>query len=173
MKKLDKEKKDKQPSIFVLLKSYALLVVLLIFLTLVANGLNLLVPKIISNAIDTYTNGNFALTSEFKDWDIWHFYTAILKSSNAKIYRDGVSVGTDSSVNLLTTSISSFTIGKYASYYWNGFIDDVRIFDAAIPSSQIKEQYYAGLNKLLASGQIKEEEYYQNLSNLENKTARE
>lgn len=61
MKKIKKEKKNKQPSIFGLLKSYILLVVLLVFLTIATNGLNLFVPKIISTAIDSYTNGNFVL----------------------------------------------------------------------------------------------------------------
>jgi len=56
-------KKEKQSSVFELLKSYVLLVVLLIFLTLAANGLNLFMPKIISNAIDTYTKGNFVLNN--------------------------------------------------------------------------------------------------------------
>jgi ATP-binding cassette subfamily B protein len=60
MPKIDK-KREKQSSVFELLKSYVLLVILLIFLTLAANGLNLFIPKIISNAIDTYTKGNFVL----------------------------------------------------------------------------------------------------------------
>jgi ATP-binding cassette subfamily B protein len=62
MKKLGKETQNKQASIFGLLKSYLLLVIALILLTLAANGLNLFVPKIISSAIDTYTKGNFVLT---------------------------------------------------------------------------------------------------------------
>jgi hypothetical protein len=37
--------------------------------------------------------------------------------------------------------------------------DDVRIYNAVIPISQIKEQYYAGLNKLLANGAITKDEY--------------
>jgi ATP-binding cassette subfamily B protein len=56
-------KKEKPSSVFALLKSYVLLVALLILLTLAANGLNLFVPKIISNAIDTYATGNFVLNN--------------------------------------------------------------------------------------------------------------
>lgn len=58
-----KDKKTDKSSVFVLLKSYILLVVLLILLTLIANGLNLFVPKIISTGIDTYANGNFNLNN--------------------------------------------------------------------------------------------------------------
>ncbi|MFA6348143.1 MAG: ABC transporter ATP-binding protein [Candidatus Paceibacterota bacterium] len=61
MQKSKKEEKPKKQNIFGLLKSYKLLITLLILSTLVANGLNLVVPKIISSAIDTYTNGNFVL----------------------------------------------------------------------------------------------------------------
>ncbi len=58
-----KKQIEKKSSVFELLKSYVLLVVLLIFLTLAANGLNLFTPKIISNAIDTYTKGDFVLNN--------------------------------------------------------------------------------------------------------------
>jgi ATP-binding cassette, subfamily B, bacterial len=45
----------KKDTIFNLLKPYLLLVIGLLFLTILSNGLNLVVPKIISGAIDSYT----------------------------------------------------------------------------------------------------------------------
>lgn len=54
-------KKNANANLLGLLKPYALWISLLVVLTILANGLNLLVPKIIANAIDTYTQGNFAL----------------------------------------------------------------------------------------------------------------
>jgi len=60
MQKVDQKNRS---SVFELLKSYLPLVLLLIFLTLIANGLNLFVPKIISTAIDTYTKGGFSLNN--------------------------------------------------------------------------------------------------------------
>jgi hypothetical protein len=56
------------------------------------------------------------------------------------------------------------TIGKNAwtnnvNDYFNGLMDDIRMYDAAIPISQMKEQYYVGLNSLLSSGRIEKEEY--------------
>lgn len=62
MQKIDKKRVGKQ-NIFGLLKSYILLVILLIFLTLIANGLNLFVPKIISTAIDTYSKSGFIISN--------------------------------------------------------------------------------------------------------------
>src|ERR1700722_18349508 len=47
--------KPKTPGLFPLLKPYRGLVVALVALTIVANSLNLVVPKLISRAIDTYT----------------------------------------------------------------------------------------------------------------------
>ena len=47
--------------LLLLLKPYKLLVATLVTLTIVGNGLNLVVPKLISRAIDAYTAGNFVL----------------------------------------------------------------------------------------------------------------
>jgi ATP-binding cassette subfamily B protein len=49
--------------LLVLLKPYRGLVVLLVVLTIVGNGLNLAVPKIISRAVDSYTQQAFVLSS--------------------------------------------------------------------------------------------------------------
>jgi len=43
--------------------------------------------------------------------------------------------------------------------YFNGLLDEVRIYNAVIPTSQIKAQYYAGLNRMFSKGSIGEEEY--------------
>jgi ATP-binding cassette subfamily B protein len=48
-------------SLLVLLKPYSWLVAALVVLTILANSLNLVVPKLMSHAIDTYTQGTFAL----------------------------------------------------------------------------------------------------------------
>jgi ATP-binding cassette subfamily B protein len=50
-----------QGNIFALLKSYKLLIAMLIVLTVVSNGLNLVIPKLIANAIDAYGRGTFVL----------------------------------------------------------------------------------------------------------------
>jgi ATP-binding cassette subfamily B protein len=61
MPKESKAKIKYPKNIYGVLKAYALLVALLIFLTLAANGLNLILPKIISSAIDSYTAGDFII----------------------------------------------------------------------------------------------------------------
>ncbi|HTC33815.1 MAG TPA: ABC transporter ATP-binding protein [Bryobacteraceae bacterium] len=56
-------KKPPSPGLMLLLKPYKLLVAMLVVLTIVANGLNLVVPKLMSHAIDAYTQGRFVLNT--------------------------------------------------------------------------------------------------------------
>jgi prepilin-type N-terminal cleavage/methylation domain-containing protein len=66
------------------------------------------------------------------------------------------------------TNYYNYIIGSHtgASYYFSGKMDEVRVYNEAMPTSQIKEQYYAGLNKLLANGGITKEEYSKRIENL-------
>jgi ATP-binding cassette, subfamily B, bacterial len=50
---------NKKPGIFSLLNPYLGIVLLLIVFTLLSNGINLLIPKIISQGIDSFTNHHF------------------------------------------------------------------------------------------------------------------
>jgi ATP-binding cassette subfamily B protein len=56
---MEKPTVAKKPGIFSLLASYKALIFLLIFFALLSNGINLLLPKIIANGIDAYTNKTF------------------------------------------------------------------------------------------------------------------
>jgi len=51
---------DKKPGILGLLRPYRGIVLLLIIFTLLSNGINLFIPKIISRTIDNFTKGAFA-----------------------------------------------------------------------------------------------------------------
>lgn len=63
----------KQANIFVLLKPYKGMIILLIVLALASNGLNLAIPMIISSGIDTYTSGNLVLMNV-----VWQFAAVAL-----------------------------------------------------------------------------------------------
>lgn len=54
-------KKESKPSVFSLLKPYRGMVSFLVIFALLSNGVNLVLPKIISRAIDAFTAGNFNL----------------------------------------------------------------------------------------------------------------
>ena len=55
--------------LFALLKPYRGLIALLVFLTIVGNGLTLVVPKLISRSIDAYTQRAFVLSTV-----VWQFF---------------------------------------------------------------------------------------------------
>jgi len=55
-----KENKPKKPSVFSLMKPYQGMVAFLVLFALLSNGVNLLLPKIISRGIDAFTAGHFA-----------------------------------------------------------------------------------------------------------------
>jgi prepilin-type N-terminal cleavage/methylation domain-containing protein len=106
------------------------------------------------------TNNNVITTG-------WHHivYTKSTGANN-KIYLDGVGLSLNANVDFSWSSSGTNYIGYRAAalYAFSGNMDDVRIYNAAIPFSQIKEQYYAGLNKLLANGRITKEEYISKVS---------
>ena len=52
-------KRPSKPSVFSLLKPYSGMVAFLVLFALMSNGVNLLLPKIISQAIDDFTGGHF------------------------------------------------------------------------------------------------------------------
>ncbi|MET3114342.1 ATP-binding cassette subfamily B protein [Pedobacter sp. CG_S7] len=58
---METKKKEKKASIFSLLKPYKRLIFLLIFLALLSNGINLILPKIVAGGIDAYTDGVFQI----------------------------------------------------------------------------------------------------------------
>jgi len=98
----------------------------------------------------------------------WYYVVATLDGSYAKIYLDGALVK-----NSLDTTYPADTVlnvkighGTQGIDFAKGLIDDVRIYDAALSSAQIKQQYVAGLDSLLSKNLISQEEYNQNIKNL-------
>ncbi len=62
MRRREKQKsegKPAKPKLTSLLKPYMKMIILLIFFVLIGNGINLIIPKIISHGIDSYTGGNY------------------------------------------------------------------------------------------------------------------
>ncbi|RQO70656.1 ABC transporter ATP-binding protein [Pedobacter sp. KBW06] len=67
---MKKNKAEKKSSVFSLLKPYRGMIFLLIFLALLSNGVNLLLPKIIADSIDAYTAGTFGIRAVFLEFGI-------------------------------------------------------------------------------------------------------
>jgi len=86
---------------------------------------------------------------------------------NMKFYMDGVKRGDNNfSSASINTGTGNLTIGSLWGERYNGLIDDVRIYNAIMPSSKIKERYYLGINNLLVNKQLSKEEYNNRISEL-------
>jgi len=97
----------------------------------------------------------------------WHFVCGTFKGGNAmSLYIDGIGKSKSISItNIGTTQSAQSSIGKYDSIFlFNGFIDDVRIYEASLSSAQIKKQYVAGLNSLYSKGIISKSEFNDRIS---------
>ena len=106
------------------------------------------------------------------NYNDWHLYTAIanVSSKTIKLYLDGGNPQEITYAGDLINSNNNFYLsGSGSSYFFSGILDDVRIYNAALSTSQIKQEYIAGLNSLLANNNISKEEYDQRLNNLAQK----
>lgn len=62
-----------------------------------------------------------------------------------------------------TASAMNLLIGKGYTSPYSGRIDTVRVYKGAEDFSEIKEHYYAGLNRLLAKKEITREDYFEKI----------
>jgi hypothetical protein len=84
---------------------------------------------------------SIASTNTYGDGD-WHHIAAVKDSLNNYLYVDGVQVGTVATVNGIshTTNIILGRVGAYNGFY-NGTLDQVRIYDTALSSSNVALLY--------------------------------
>lgn len=111
---------------------------------------------------------NTIKTTETVPFQKWHYGALTWDGTNVRIYLNGKGYSFPQSGSVpdyaLYIGVDNYSGGL--GNYWAGRLDDVRFFDAAMPASQIKEQYYAGLNDLLANDSILNEEYLERVSSL-------
>ena len=109
-----------------------------------------------------YREGESSRDIPLKEWAFvgWSFNNGV-----AKLYIDGYKESFGNyNVNMVSNSVNAVVnIGRSSMY---GLIDDVRIYNNALTTSQIKEQYITGLNSLLANNNISKEEYDQRIESL-------
>ena len=102
-------------------------------------------------------------TSTFYNDGKWHnlFFTRLGNLFN--LFLDGILV--NSTTNSSSIQVNSFSIGSaYGTvYFWNGLIDDVHVYSAALPSTEIQKHYVQGLEKLLANQTITQAEHDQRM----------
>jgi len=107
---------------------------------------------------------------------IWHYVVMSnqIITNGWNLYFDGVNVAQQNGVAILTNA-EMFYIGARASTQipFTGLIDEVRIFNAAMSTSQIQQNYFAGINKLLVKNLITTSDYNQRLVELSNNYVKE
>ena len=106
----------------------------------------------------------------------WHYFLATYDGRYLKAYIDASQVGNTNDaggVYPIQYINNSLMIGAEASGgtnvgggYFDGMIDSVRIYGSALLSAQIKQNYIAGLNSMLANGTISKEEYNERINQL-------
>ena len=117
--------------------------------------------------VDTDT-GNFATQGTLNiPWDTWFYAVMTYNGSTLTEYINGVK-GRSISASGNLKNVVKLRIGNYGSTanYLDGSMDDVRIYNAALSSSQIKQNYIAGLNLMLANGTMSKSEYNERIGSL-------
>ncbi|HOI59970.1 MAG TPA: prepilin-type N-terminal cleavage/methylation domain-containing protein [Candidatus Pacearchaeota archaeon] len=96
----------------------------------------------------------------------WNYIVVTIGlNSVGKSYLNGNIVGSPTPALPYISVNNDFTIGR-ASCVINGLIDDIRIYNAALSTSEIKQNYIAGLNSMLSNGNISNEEYNERINEL-------
>jgi len=82
--------------------------------------------------------------------DVWnHIVVTYDESADSTFWLNGVQVTSTGPNNYWAWDVDEMLIGKRSTgTYFNGSIDEVRIYDTALTAEQIREHYKAGLDKL-------------------------
>ena len=105
----------------------------------------------------------------------WYNVAVLYNGTNVAIYINGSLSRTPQnySTSLLSTSYD-LNIGKRNpdNYFFGGLIDDVRIYNQAISTSEIQENYFLGINNLYKNNGITNIEYTQRITKLKSDIAK-
>ena len=101
----------------------------------------------------------------------WYYIVVTIDYTNnedtsVKTYVDGIFKTSFIREGFHVGNNRSLKIGSDGSKYFNGLIDEVRIYNSAATITQIQSQYLTGLDKLLSNGAISKSEYNQRIKEL-------
>jgi len=122
-----------------------------------------------------YCETGSEITTTGVDWrtDEWLHVVGTYDGSNKKVYLNGViiqnipkSIGIIKYPEVLSVGVGAQHIDTAPESFFNGLIDEVRIYNSAVSITQIQSQYLAGLDKLLSNGAISKSEYNQRIKEL-------
>ena len=134
-------------------------------------------PKVVTFHIRNSSNVGSYTTYTFAgiDSSTWNYYVGTWKAGQwQKIYINGKQVASSVPAADMWAAKTGIQIAaRDWSYvypagdgYFNGLLDEVRIYNAALTSSAVRDRYLAGLDHLFVGGQITEQEHQEKLSEL-------
>ncbi len=83
------------------------------------------------------------LNNFFSSINTWYHVVWVKKGTESKFYRDGILIHTGSSPSqFYTNTASEYWLGKINNY-WDGTIDEVKIYDRALNQSEIFDLFYS------------------------------
>jgi len=102
----------------------------------------------------------------------WTHVVFIFNGATLSLFQNGKNAGNTTVSNdgieeaplALRMGVLSYNAPTY--YKFIGLIDEFRIYNSALTISQIKQNYIAGLNSMLANGNISKEEYNERINTL-------
>ncbi len=137
------------------------------------NGRSMLMLNDYKIKFNDYDNGIYSSTNVIV-LNKWQHIIAVYNNSNVKLYHNGLKVGEGNYTKVDSADIAIIGRVSEASYFVDrcfvGVIDDIRVYNTALVSSQIKQNYIAELNSMLSNGNISKEEYNERINSLANTT---
>jgi prepilin-type N-terminal cleavage/methylation domain-containing protein len=106
---------------------------------------------------DLYDTSEHNIFTPIPSYNQWHNVVGTYDGSIQKIYVDGVMKNSQSlSITPATTSNISFGACLFCgpSQFTTGFLDEVVIYNIAVPTVVIEQNYYTGLSKLYKNNGI-------------------
>ena len=104
----------------------------------------------------------------------WHHVVGIydkdLSTNQVKIYIDGLLDGQKNATGTFTSGVITFGRGNGVTHFV-GLIDEVRIYNAAMPVSKLQQNYFIGINNLYKNNGITLNEFNQRIVELKSNIA--
>ena len=135
-----------------------------------ASGVYIFSGKASATIYDGSTYRHINTLSNIND-NKWHYIVATFgKTLNIDIYFDGKKENEAILTNFYNYSpINGMTIGYLKEntrndHFLNGSLDELKIYDSLLSISVVKQNYIAGLDSLLSSGNMSKEDYNERIN---------
>ena len=121
-----------------------------------------------------YINGVISCDVGYRPPDLlnkWQHMVVVFDRMAGKVYSyvNGVKQSGFINISAVTGDVrttQAVAFGNESGWYLDGFVDEVRVYNAALTASAVREDYLAGVEKLLADNQITQQEYEKRIADL-------